>query len=69
MAKPAKIRIQYLKGLFVVTLKITICKIKAIHAVSPWTMTSLNIKYSPIRVKSIQLYHNALKKSIRIAYK
>ena len=54
MAKPAKIRIQYLKGLFevrmanpvkkriqyrvglgVVILKIIICKIKAIHAVSP----------------------------------
>lgn len=48
MAKTAKIRTQYLKGLFVVTLKITICKIKAIHAVSPWIMASLNIIKYPI---------------------
>ena len=32
-------------------------------------MEEEKIQYSPIRVKSIQLYHNALKKSIRIAYK
>ena len=67
IATPAKMRTQYLTGLCVVNLKITICNIKAVHAVSPWTMASLNIIYSPIRVKSIQLYHTPWKNSIRIA--
>lgn len=71
MPKSVKMRIQNLVDLWVVILKITIWSISAVHAVSPWIMASLNIIKYPIwvRVKSIQSYHNALKKSVRIAYK
>ncbi len=48
MAKPAKIRTQYLKGLFLVTLKITICKYRCYTCCKPMNYDITQYQKFPI---------------------